>query len=123
MGIFDFLRKPKTDIEEYYEQRAIREQMEMADGDFQFTVKDVFTITGRGTVVTGQISSGSVRVGDMVELERVNGITTTVQVGGIESFRKLLNEAYAGQNVGILLENIDKKDISNGDRLRKEHRF
>lgn len=119
MGIFDFFRKPKTELEEYYEQRSIREQMEMANGDFQLAVQDVFTITGRGTVVVGLISSGSVRVGDMLELERINGITRMVKVGGLESFRKLLNEAYAGQKVGILLEDIDKNDISKGDRLRK----
>ena len=123
MGLFDFLKKPKTDLEEYYEQREVREQRESVVGDFSFVVEDVFSITGRGTVVTGQISSGSVRIGDRVVLERTNGTTTTVEVSGLEMFRKLLNEAVAGQNVGILLKGVSRNDIGQGDKLRKTYDF
>lgn len=119
MGLFDFLKKPKTDLEEYNEQRAMREQSENAMGDFHFEVQDVFSITGRGTVVTGLISTGSVRVGDMVTINRIDGTVRQVKVAGLEMFRKVLNEAVAGQNVGILLRNVDRDEIKQGDTLTK----
>ena len=122
MGLFDFLKKPKTDLEEYYEQRAEREQFqpnEFGTGSFAFAVQDVCSITGRGTVVTGQVLEGCIRVGEDVVIERMNGSTAVVKVTGIEAFRKMLNEAVAGQNVGILLRGVDRNDVSSGDKLKK----
>jgi len=84
-------------------------------GSFHMTVDDVFTITGRGTVVTGKVDSGEVRVGDIVT---INGSRTT-KVQGIEMFRKTLDVAVAGDNCGILLEGITREDIKRGDNITK----
>ena len=76
-------------------------------------VEDVFSITGRGTVATGRVERGSVRVGDNIE---VVGLADTLKsvVTGIEMFRKLLDDARAGDNVGILLRGIEKTQIQRG---------
>lgn len=118
MGLFDFLKKPKTELEEYYDQRAKTVSFENS-GDFEFTIQDVFSIKGRGTVVTGRVMSGRVQVGDRVMLERTDGMRMDVKIGGIESFRKLVNEAIIGDNVGILIKDIDKNSVKRGDRLTK----
>jgi elongation factor Tu len=86
------------------------------DSTFQLTVEDVFTIRGRGTVVTGRIASGTVKEGDEVLLTRP-GVSRKTTVTAIESFRKKLKEATAGDNVGLLLRDITKDDIQRGDVL------
>jgi elongation factor Tu len=78
------------------------------------TIEDVFSIKGRGTVVTGKIEAGSLRVGDEVAINGKNGEKRTV-VAGIEAFRKILSEANAGDTVGILLRDILKHDVQRGD--------
>ena len=80
---------------------------------FLMPVEDVFSITGRGTVATGRVERGKVKVGD--ELERV-GIKETrrVVVTGVEMFRKILDEAQAGDNIGLLLRGMEKEDIERG---------
>lgn len=86
------------------------------DKPFLMPVEDVFTITGRGTVATGRIETGVVKVNDKVE--RVGfGATEEYVVTGVEMFRKLLDDAQAGDNVGLLLRGADKKDISRGQVL------
>lgn len=135
MGLFDFLKKPKTDMEQYYETRNAREtqnygqnndsfnpydtQSIMDSQEFRITVQDVFNITGRGTVITGQVESGSVSVGDEVTIQRANGTMVKSVVTGIEQFRKLLNSAGPGDNVGLLLRGLSKSDISKGDVITK----
>ena len=135
MGLFDFLKKPKTDLEQYYEDRKKREARNAAYDDrftyqsdlnfysapteFRLVVQDVFSITGRGTVVVGQVESGSVRVGEIVTLKRVSGHVSEVAVVGIEQFRKLMDIAKAGEHVGILLRGLTKADIGKGDVLLK----
>ena len=84
---------------------------------FDLTVGDVFTITGRGTVVTGTIDTGHVKVGDAVTLVRSDGSTRELTVSGIEMFRKTTDSAVAGDNVGLLLGGIERGDIARGDRL------
>jgi elongation factor Tu len=81
-------------------------------------VEDVFTITGRGTVATGRIERGKVKIGDEVELV---GLRDTVKktVTGIEMFKKSLDEGMAGDNAGILLRGVEKKDIERGMVLAK----
>jgi len=83
------------------------------DKPFLMPVEDVFSITGRGTVATGRVERGVVKTGD--ELERV-GIrdTTKVVVTGVEMFRKILDDAQAGDNVGLLLRGMSKEDIERG---------
>src|ERR1044071_7018914 len=84
------------------------------DPFFRMTVQDVFSIAKRGTVVTGTIESGTLKVGDEVAISGKNGEKRTV-VAGIEAFRKLLSEANAGDAVGILLKDITKQDVQRGD--------
>jgi elongation factor Tu len=84
------------------------------DPFFRMTVEDVFSIAKRGTVVTGKIESGTLRVGDEIAINGKNGEKRTV-VGGIEALRKILSEANAGDAVGILLKDIAKQDVQRGD--------
>ncbi|HYO45118.1 MAG TPA: elongation factor Tu [Gemmatimonadota bacterium] len=88
------------------------------DKPFQMPVEDVFTITGRGTVATGRVEQGRIKVGDEVELVGFGATKKTV-VTGVEMFRKLLDEAQAGDNVGLLLRGVDKEEVSRGMVLAK----
>ncbi len=86
---------------------------------FLMPIEDVFTITGRGTVVTGRVERGRLRVGDTVEIIGLAESTRSTVVTGLEMFRKLLDEVMAGDNVGLLLRGIDKKDVERGQVLAK----
>ena len=88
------------------------------DKPFLMPVEDVFSITGRGTVATGRIESGIVKVGEELALVGM-GATANTTCTGVEMFRKLLDEGQAGDNAGILLRGIDKKDIARGMVLAK----
>jgi elongation factor Tu len=88
------------------------------DQPFLMAVEDVFTITGRGTVATGRIERGKVKVGDKVELVGIEATRDTT-VTGIEMFKKSLDEGMAGDNAGILLRGIQKDDIERGMVLAK----
>lgn len=81
-------------------------------------VEDVFTITGRGTVATGRVERGQIKLNDEVEIVGFNDSKKTV-VTGIEMFRKLLNEAMAGDNAGLLLRGVERSDIFRGQVLAK----
>lgn len=83
------------------------------DKDFLMAIEDVFSITGRGTVATGRVERGKVKVGETVELVGLKDTKTTT-VTGLEMFQKSLDEALAGDNVGILLRGIQKNDIERG---------
>jgi elongation factor Tu len=89
------------------------------DGSFRMPVADIFTIQGRGTVVTGRVESGTVRVGMQVNVVRDGGVATTTTVTGVEMFRKLLDEGRAGDNVGALLRGVKKEDVERGQVLAK----
>ena len=84
------------------------------DKPFLMPVEDVFSITGRGTVVTGRIETGIIHVGDPVEIVGLEEKTLTSTCTGVEMFRKLLDEGEAGDNVGLLLRGIDKKEVKRG---------
>ena len=88
------------------------------DKDFLMAVEDVFLITGRGTVATGRVERGRVKVGEAVEIVGIKPTKDTV-VTGVEMFRKLLDEAQAGDNIGVLLRGVEKKDIERGQVLAK----
>ena len=107
-------------IEELYNalDTFIPEPTREVDKPFLLPVEDVFSITGRGTVATGRIERGKVKVGEEVEVVGYNSDKKTV-VTGVEMFRKLLDEGFAGDNVGLLLRGIDKKDIERGMVLAK----
>ena len=84
------------------------------DKPFLMPVEDVFSITGRGTVATGRIETGVIKVGDAVEIIGLGAEKLTSTVTGVEMFRKLLDEGEAGDNVGLLLRGIDKNEIKRG---------
>ncbi len=88
------------------------------DKPLLMSVEDVFSITGRGTVATGRVERGTVKVGDEVEIVGLKPTRKTV-VTGVEMFRKLLDQAQAGDNIGTLLRGIDKNDIERGMVLAK----
>ena len=85
---------------------------------FLLPIEDVFTITGRGTVVTGRVERGQVKVGDSVEIVGIKDTLTSV-VTGVEMFRKLLDYAEAGDNIGVLLRGIDRDQVQRGQVLAK----
>ena len=87
-----------------------------ADKDFLMPVEDVFSITGRGTVATGRVEQGQVKVGDEVAIVGIKDTTTTT-VTGVEMFRKLLDYAEAGDNIGALLRGLSREDIERGQVL------
>ncbi len=88
------------------------------DKDFLMPIEDVFSIEGRGTVVTGRIESGIVNTGDTVEIVGIKDTATTT-VTGVEMFRKILDEGRAGDNVGCLLRGTKKDDVERGQVLAK----
>ena len=90
----------------------------MTELPFLMAIEDVFSITGRGTVATGRVERGVVKLGDMVELVGLRETRSTT-VTGLEMFQKLLDEAMAGDNVGVLLRGIQKVDIQRGMVLAK----
>ena len=90
-----------------------------ADQPFLMPVEDVFTISGRGTVATGRVERGQIKMGDAVEIVGLAEESKKSVITGIEMFRKLLDYAEAGDNVGTLLRGIDKKEIERGQVLAK----
>jgi elongation factor Tu len=88
------------------------------DKPFLMPVEDVFSITGRGTVATGRIEKGKIKVGEEVALIGFNSDKKTV-ITGVEMFRKLLDDGQAGDNVGLLLRGINKEDVERGMVLAK----
>ena len=107
-------------IQELYDalDSFIAEPVRDIDKPFQMPVEDVFSITGRGTVATGRIEKGKVKVGDELSLVGFGSDKKTV-VTGVEMFRKLLDDGQAGDNVGLLLRGVDKKEIERGMVLAK----
>jgi elongation factor Tu len=89
------------------------------DKPFLMPVEDVFSITGRGTVATGRVERGVVKVGDEIEIVGIQEETRKSIVTGVEMFRKLLDQAQAGDNIGALLRGVDRKDIERGQVLAK----
>jgi elongation factor Tu len=86
---------------------------------FLMAIEDVFSITGRGTVATGRIERGVVKVGENVEIVGLSDATKTTTITGIEMFQKTLDEGYAGDNVGILLRGVTREEIERGMVLSK----
>ncbi|MBQ5832630.1 MAG: elongation factor Tu, partial [Selenomonadales bacterium] len=89
------------------------------DKTFLMPVEDVFTITGRGTVATGRVERGVIKVGDTVEIVGMTDESKSTVVTGVEMFRKLLDQAVAGDNIGALLRGVDRKEIERGQGLAK----
>src|SRR5690554_193922 len=116
-----------TNAEEY---KSIHELMEKVDAyiptperdvdkPFLMPVEDVFSITGRGTVATGRVDRGAVKVGDEVEIVGLTDSIRKTVVTGVEMFRKLLDQAVAGDNIGLLLRGVQRDEIERGQVLAK----
>jgi elongation factor Tu len=88
------------------------------DKDFLMPIEDIFSISGRGTVVTGRVERGIVKVGDEVEIIGIHATTKTI-VTGVEMFKKLLDQGQAGDNIGVLLRGTKKDDVERGQVLAK----
>jgi elongation factor Tu len=97
-AVDDYIPTPKRDIEK----------------PLLMAIEDVFSISGRGTVVTGRIERGKVKVGDEIELVGIHAQPKKTVVTGVEMFRKILDEGQAGDNVGLLLRGIEKNDVERG---------
>ncbi|MBF0613962.1 MAG: elongation factor Tu [Magnetococcales bacterium] len=89
------------------------------DGTFLMPIEDVFTISGRGTVVTGRVERGIVRVGENVQIVGIKKTVTNTVCTGVEMFRKLLDQGQAGDNIGVLLRGIKREDVQRGQVLAK----
>jgi len=98
---------------------AIPQPVRETDKPFLMPIEDVFTITGRGTVVTGKVDRGVVKVNETVEILGIREAKQSTTVTGIEMFRKLLDEAQAGENVGLLLRGIKREDVERGQVVAK----
>ncbi|MBK3645092.1 MULTISPECIES: elongation factor Tu [Streptomyces] len=98
---------------------AVPEPQRDVDKPFLMPIEDVFTITGRGTVVTGRIERGTLHVNSEVEIIGIHDTKTKTTVTGIEMFRKLLDEGRAGENVGLLLRGVKREDVERGQVVIK----
>jgi len=96
----------------------VPEPVRLVDQDFLMPIEDVFSIEGRGTVVTGRVERGIVKVGEQVEIVGIRDTTTTTATG-VEMFRKLLDEGRAGDNIGVLLRGTKKDEVERGQVLAK----
>jgi elongation factor Tu len=121
---------PSTDVKTNEDCKCIFELMEAvdsyiptpdrdADKPFLMPVEDVFSITGRGTVATGRVERGKVKVQDTVEIVGLMDKPRPVVVTGVEMFRKLLDEAIAGDNIGVLLRGVQRDEVERGQVLAK----
>ena len=97
----------------------IPEPERVIDKPFLMPVEDVFSIQGRGTVATGRVERGIVKVGEEVEIVGIKDKTDKTVVTGVEMFRKLLDEGRAGDNIGALLRGLKREDIERGQVLAK----
>src|SRR5262249_57134897 len=98
---------------------SIPDPVRETDKPFLMPVEDVFTITGRGTVVTGRVERGVVNVNEEVEIVGIRPTTTKTTVTGVEMFRKLLDQVQAGDNVGLLLRGVKREDVERGQVIIK----
>jgi elongation factor Tu len=98
---------------------AIPEPVRDIDKPFLMPIEDVFTITGRGTVVTGRVERGVLKINQDIEIIGIHPSTTKTVVTGVEMFRKLLDEARAGENVGLLLRGIKREEVERGQVVCK----
>jgi elongation factor Tu len=97
----------------------VPEPERIVDRPFLMPVEDVFTITGRGTVATGRVEQGTIKVGEPVEIVGIRPKTTQTVVTGVEMFRKLLDQGQAGDNIGVLLRGTRRDEIERGQVLAK----
>ena len=126
----EYVQNGGSDVKNAKETACIMELMEQVDAyipaperatdlPFLMPVEDVFSITGRGTVATGRVERGTVKVSDTVEIVGLTDEARSVVVTGVEMFRKLLDQAEAGDNIGVLLRGVQRNEIERGQVLAK----
>jgi elongation factor Tu len=98
---------------------SIPQPLRETERPFLMPIEDVFTITGRGTVVTGRIERGVLKVNEQVDIIGIKETKISTTVTGIEMFRKLLDEGQAGENVGLLLRGVKREDVERGQVVIK----
>lgn len=119
MGLFDIFKK-KADEKDALGNMTGNDYTQSGDGAyFRMVIEDIFYITGRGTIVTGVIESGSIKIGDEVIVETQGGTTIKTVITGVESYRQMKNEAHTGENVGLLLAQVQKSQVKSGDIIIK----
>ena len=141
MGIFDnfkenlkeklFNREPKDNEFMTDDERELREyeayytpQSGVAEGTYaEFVVSDVMSITGRGTIVVGTVTGGVFSVGDKVTIERGRNSEIQTEIMGIEQFRKICVSVSEGANAAFLLKDVDKKQVSRNDIIKRVDRI
>lgn len=134
MGLFDLLKQVTESVSDNVERTttiryaadaqtvetsAQNQPAAEVTGALRLVIADVFSLTGRGTVVTGEVEAGQVSVGDTVQLRRTDGSCRMVKVTGIEVFRNMLDTATEGMKVGVQLADIAKTDVGRGDVLER----
>lgn len=137
MGLFDLFKPQKSESASYMEKRrsattqseinqvnnffdedAPRETTTFnSDIDGRFLIDDVFVISGRGLVVTGKMESGTFRVGEQVKIQKSDGRKLTTTIVGIEQFRKVQSSIKTGDNAGVMLQGLSRKDVQSGDLI------
>ena len=136
MGLFEIFKSQKSESEAYMEKRrTANTQSEINqverffnedapqcvvernndDIDGRFLIEDIFVISGRGLVVTGKMESGIFRVGELVKVRKADGRQLTTTIVGIEQFRKTCNSIKTGDNAGVMLQGLSRKDVQPGD--------
>ena len=110
------------EVEEAYSIGVVDEDTNITydeNGAFLFSIEDVFTISGRGTVVTGRVQRGTVKVGDKVQIIGLNEEILTTEVIGVEMFREQKDKATIGENAGIILKDVTRDQVARGQILAK----
>jgi len=114
----DILTDDEKELREY--ENYYTPQSGVADGTYaEFVVSDVFSISGRGTVVTGTVTGGVFTVGDKVVIDRGHNGKIDTEIIGIEQFRKVCNSVSEGANAGFILKGVDRKQVSRNDIIKK----
>ncbi len=111
--MFDFLKRKKDEDDPW-----LSGAKQVDDSDFQMTVDDVMTVSGRGTVALGEVQRGTVCVGDQIVISGRHG-RLTARVRGLEKFHEILDTAHAGEYIGLTLEGVSKEQVEKGDILLK----
>jgi translation elongation factor EF-Tu-like GTPase len=126
MGLWPFGRKETEDknVDRLLEEAnaasptAVPAPVDVPGGGFTMPVDDVFTITGRGVVVTGRIATGVATVGQPVNVVRNGAVVASTKVNGIEMFRAVKESATVGDNVGLLLDAMSRDQLNSGDLIQ-----
>ena len=121
MGLLDFLFNRNDNVTQMPPNSTPNTAPGTASNSFEgsgMVIDDVFSIMGRGTVATGR-ARGELRIGDKVNIQCQDGQTVESTIAGIEAFRKTLDMANDGDNVGLLLQGVDRKQIQRGDVIHK----